>query len=107
MIQIPNIVKNWRIWIPPTLASALLGPLATTVFQMTNTPVSAGMGTCGFVGQVGTVISMSGEGKSTLQIAASIGILQILLPAVVTYLIYLIVYRMGWIADGDMSLENT
>ena len=29
MLQVPNIVRNPRIWIPPTLASAILGPVST------------------------------------------------------------------------------
>ena len=55
MLQMPNIVKNPRIWIPPTLASAITGPLATCLFrlEMNGTAVSSGMGTCGFVGQIG------------------------------------------------------
>lgn len=105
MIQVPNIVKNWRIWIPPTAASAVLGPLATTVFQMKNTAVAAGMGTCGLVGQIGTVMAMSGAGDSPMRIALSIGLLQILLPAAVTYLFYVLCRRTGWIKDGDMALD--
>ena len=105
MIQIPNIIKNWRIWIPPTVASAILGPLATTVFQAKNTAVAAGMGTCGLVGQIGTVMAMSEAGDSAMLIAANIGLLQIVLPAVVTYAIYLLCCKAGWIADGDMALD--
>ena len=53
----PNIIKNPRIWIPPTLASAITGPLATCLFklEMNGAPVSSGMGTCGFVGQIGVI----------------------------------------------------
>ena len=105
MIQVPNIVKNWKIWIPPTIASAILGPLATTLFQMKNTPVAAGMGTCGFVGQIGTAMAMGQAGDSVMQIVLSIGLLQILLPAVVTYGIYRLCHRAGWIKDGDMALN--
>ena len=55
MLQVSNIVKNPRIWIAPTLASAITGPLATCVFklQMNGAPISSGMGTCGLVGQIG------------------------------------------------------
>ena len=55
MLQMPNIIKNPRIWIAPILTSAITGPLATCVFgmQMNGAPVSSGMGTCGFVGQIG------------------------------------------------------
>ena len=105
MIQIPNIIKNWRIWIPPTVASAILGPLATTVFQAKNTAVAAGMGTCGLVGQIGTAMAMGEAGDSAMLIAANIGLLQIVLPAVVTYVIYLLCYKAGWIVDGDMALD--
>ena len=47
--------KNPRIWIAPILTSAITGPIATCLFklQMNGTPVSSGMGTCGFVGQIG------------------------------------------------------
>jgi uncharacterized membrane protein len=105
MIQVPNIVKNWRIWIPPTAASAVLGPLATTIFQMKNTAVAAGMGTCGLVGQIGTVMAMSEAGDSVMSMVLSIGLLQILLPAAVTYLFYVLCRRAGWIKDGDMALD--
>lgn len=105
MLQVPNIVKNWKIWIPPTLASAILGPLSTMVFLMENTPVAAGMGSCGFVGQIGTVMAMSANGASVTKIALCIGLLQILLPTVVTYLIYIPCRKIGWIKDGDMKLE--
>ncbi|MDD4508662.1 MAG: PTS sugar transporter subunit IIC [Eubacteriaceae bacterium] len=105
MIQVPNIIKNWKIWIPPTVASAILGPLATTVFQMKNTAVAAGMGTCGLVGQIGTAMAMGQAGDPVLQIVLSIGLLQIILPAIVTYGIYHICYRKKWIKDGDMALN--
>ena len=59
MLQIPNIVKNYRILIPPTLASAITGPLATMVFKMENIPMGAGMGTSGLVGQFGTITAMA------------------------------------------------
>ena len=55
MLQMGNIVRNPRIWIPPTLASAITGPIATCLFhfQMNGAPISSGMGTCGLVGQIG------------------------------------------------------
>ena len=55
MLQMGNIVRNPRVWIPPTVASAITGPIATCIFrlQMNGAPVSSGMGTCGLVGQIG------------------------------------------------------
>lgn len=65
MLQMPNIVKNYKIWIPPIVASAILGPIATVVFHMENTPLGAGMGTSGLVGQIQTVIAMEQPGVSS------------------------------------------
>ena len=55
MLQMGNIVRNPKIWIPPIVASAITGPLATCVFrlEMNGAPISSGMGTCGLVGQIG------------------------------------------------------
>ena len=55
MLQMGNIVKNPRIWIPPTLASAITGPIATCLFrlEMNGDPINSGMGTCGLCGQIG------------------------------------------------------
>ena len=57
MLQVPNIIRRPQVWIPPTLAGAILGPLATTVFSMKNNSLGAGMGTSGLVGQFGTLSS--------------------------------------------------
>jgi uncharacterized membrane protein len=99
MLQMPNIIRNPRIWIPPTLASAILGPLATKVFMMENIPSGAGMGTSGLVGQIGTIAAM-GTG-----VWPQILLLHFILPAVLTYLIAIPLRRIGWIKDGDMRLE--
>ena len=99
MLQVPNILRNPRIWIPPTLASAILGPLATRVLFMENIPTGAGMGTSGLVGQIGTVAVM-GTGSWP-----KILLLHFILPAVLTYLLVLPLRRIGWIQDGDMKLD--
>ncbi len=101
MLQIPNIVRKPLIWIPPTLAAAIIGPLSTTVLRMENVPTGAGMGTSGLVGQFGTIEAM-GMNSDVLM---KIGLLHFLLPAVVTYVIYRAIRAKGWIGDGDMRLE--
>ena len=71
MLQMGNIIKNPRIWIAPTLASAITGPLATCLFhfEMNGAAVSSGMGTCGLVGQIGVYtgwvndIAMRNQGR--------------------------------------------
>ncbi|MBD9370418.1 PTS sugar transporter subunit IIC [Xanthomonas sp. XNM01] len=102
MLQLPNIVRNPRIWIPPTLAGAVLGPIATLGFGMQNVPTGSGMGTSGLVGQVGTLAAM-GDGASVWW---SIGLLHFLLPALLTLLFAWPLRRLGWIRAGDLKVDK-
>lgn len=102
MLQVPNIVKNPLIWVPPTLASAIIGPFATAVFRMENTPEGAGMGTSGFVGQFGTVAAM---GANAL-VFAKMFFLHIVAPAVITLIIAGTMRKAGFIREGDMKLPD-
>lgn len=104
MLQMPNIIRNPMIWIPPTLASAILGPLSTTIFKMENVPEGAGMGTSGLVGQFGTFAAMSGTNGGGV-ILLKIMILHILLPAILTFIISEYMRKKGYIKTGDMKLE--
>lgn len=101
MLQMGNIVKNPRIWLPPTLASMITGPLATMVFHMENIPAGAGMGTCGLVGPIGVYTAMGGGSRMWL------GILLVcfLVPAVLTFIFGEILRNAGWIRPGDLDLE--
>ncbi|MGL5054792.1 MAG: PTS transporter subunit IIC [Fusobacteriaceae bacterium] len=105
MLQMPNIIRNWKIWIPPILTSAVLGPVATKVFKMENIPIGAGMGTSGLVGQFGTITAMSNKGMRDIKLYILIFILHILAPAVLTYIFAEIMRKIGWIKEGDMKLE--
>ena len=113
MLQMPNILKNPRIWIPPTLASMITGPLATCVFrlQMNGSPVSSGMGTCGFVGQIGVytgwLSDIAAGTKAAITPMDWIGLLLIcfILPAVLSTLFCLVLEKRGWIREGDMKLD--
>ena len=100
MLQIPNIWKNWKIWIPPTAASLIIGPISTCVFKMTNNASGAGMGTSGLVGQFNAVAEM---GAVALP---EIALVHFILPAVLTVLIALPLRRIGWIKDGDLKLPD-
>lgn len=99
MLQIPNIIKNPYIWVPPTLASAILGPVATTILFMENIPEGAGMGTSGLVGQFGTIEIM---GTSAIP---KIVILHFILPAILTFAISELMRKKGYIKNGDMKLD--
>jgi len=102
MLQIPNIMKNPRIIIPPIIASAIVGPLSTVVFKL-KCGVSAGMGTSGFVGVLG-VIDAS---KDIPKVALILGIilLMFVLPAIISLSITEIMRKAGWIKRNDMSLS--
>lgn len=113
MLQMGNIVKNPKIWIAPTLASAITGPIATCIFkmQMNGAAVSSGMGTCGFVGQIGVYtgwLNDIAQGTKTAVTAFDwIGLLLIsfVLPAVLTWLISLPLRKIGWIKENDLKLD--
>lgn len=105
MLQIPNIVKNPKIWIPPTLASAILGPLATTVLRMENIPAGAGMGTSGLVGQFGTIAAMEAAGLGGPGLYVKILLLHFILPAALSLLFSEFMRKKGLIKYGDMKLD--
>lgn len=101
MLQIPNILKNWWVLLPPTLASAVLGPLSTMVFKMTNIAAGSGMGTSGLVGPITTFQDM---GFST-SVLISVILLHFVLPAILTLIIAKFMRAKGLIKDGDLKLE--
>jgi len=101
MLQVPNIVKNFWILLPPTLAGAILGPISTLVFKMTNIPSGAGMGTSGLVGQIGTFTSMGFSVDTLIKVI----ILHLILPAALSLLFWFILRKLGKIKDGDMKLD--
>ncbi len=103
MLQMGNIVKNPRIWLPPTIAAAITGPIATGVFQMENgVAVASGMGTCGLVGPIG-VMAAPGFGGAYDWIGLIL--ICIVLPTVLTPLIAWPLRKIGWIKPGDLKLD--
>ncbi len=102
MLQMGNIVKNPRIWIPVTLASAVTGPLSTVVFGLECNGVSAGMGTCGLVGPLGILTA-----AATKDLTFWVGLVLVcfVLPALLSLVFSAILKKLGWIRDGDMKLE--
>ncbi len=103
MLQMGNIVKNPRVWIPPTLAAAITGPVATIVFALENgIPVASGMGTSGLVGPIG-ITAWEGFGSAW----SWVGLIAVcfVLPAILTPLIALPMRKLGWIRPGDLKLD--
>ena len=119
MLQMPNIVRNPRIWIPPTLASAITGPIATCVFklQMNGAPINSGMGTCGMCGPIGVWTGWMAPGEKAVELGLSaitptafdwIGVLLIciVLPAILSWVFCELCRKIGWIKEGDLTLDR-
>ena len=113
MLQMGNIVKNPRIWLPAILTSAITGPIATCVFrlQMNGAAVSAGMGTCGLVGQIGVYtgwiadIDAGTKAAVTAMDWAGLVLVSFILPGLLCFLFGKLFRRIGWIKEGDLTLD--
>ncbi len=112
MLQMGNIVKNPRIWIPPILSSVIIGPIATCVFhlEMNGAAVASGMGTCGLVGQIGVYSGWVAEVADGTRAAVTamdwVGLLLVsfVLPALITWLIAIPFRKCGWIKENDLKI---
>ena len=118
MLQMPNIVKNPKIWIAPTVCSAITGPIATCVFklEMNGAAINSGMGTCGLCGPIGVWTGWLAPSEEALAKGAAaisptafdwlgLVLISVVLPAVLCPLINLLCRRLGWVKDGDMTLQ--
>ena len=114
MLQMGNIVRNPRIWIPPTLASAITGPIATCLFGLTmdGAAISSGMGTCGMVGPIGVytgwLADISAGTMSAITLFDWLGLVLIcfVLPAVLSVVFCKLLRKIGWIKEGDLKLTS-
>ena len=112
MLQMGNIVRNPRVWLPPIIVSAITGPLATCLFhlEMNGPAISSGMGTCGLVGQIGVYTGWMAEIESGARLSVTMTdwtgllLISLVLPAVLTPLIGIAFRRMGWIKPGDLKI---
>lgn len=109
MLQMSNIIKNPRIWLPPIIASAITGPIATCVFhlEMNGPAVSSGMGTCGLVGPIGVYTGWVETGKQ-IMLSDWMGMILIciILPSVICFALGALFRKIGWIGEGDLTLSN-
>ena len=111
MLQMPNIIKNPRIWLPAILTSAVTGPLATCVFslQMYGEAINSGMGTCGLLGPVGIILGWFG-GSYPASVGAidwiGLALICFVIPAVLSLLISELLYKVKWIKPGDLTLPE-
>ncbi len=118
MLQMPNIVRNPKIWIAPTLCSMITGPVATCVFrlEMNGAAINSGMGTCGLCGPIGVWTGWFSPSQEALAKGASaivptafdwlgLALICVVLPAILCPLINLVCRRLGWVRDGDLTLS--
>ena len=113
MLQMPNIVKNPKVWIPPILASAITGPLATCLFklEMNGAAVNSGMGTCGLCGQIGVwtgwVSDVAKGTKAAITGFDWLGLVLIcfVLPAILSWVFCEVLRKKGWIKENDLKLD--
>lgn len=113
MLQMGNIVRNPRIWLPPIIVSAITGPLATSLFhlEMNGPAISSGMGTCGLVGQIGVYTGWMNEIAEGTRTAITTSdwtgliLISAVLPAILTPLVALVFRRMRWINKGDLKID--
>lgn len=113
MLQIGNIVKNPMIWIPPTLASAVTGPIATCIFRMkmNGDAVASGMGTCGLVGQIGVytgwINDITAGTKAGITSMDWLGLVLVcfILPAVLTLVFAYPMRKKNLIKENDLKLD--
>ena len=120
MLQMGNIVKNPRIWIPPTLASAITGPIATCLFklEMNGAAINSGMGTCGLCGQIGVWTGWLAPSEAAIQKVGAVAVtptafhwiglilISFVLPAVLSVIFCEILRKIGWIKEGDLTLPQ-
>ena len=117
MLQMPNIVRNPRVWLPVILTSAVTGPAATCIFklEMNGAPISSGMGTCGLVGQIGVITGWVAPSEKAIANGASaiqpgmmewfgLILISFVLPAVLCWGFGWFFRKIGWIKDGDLKL---
>lgn len=113
MLQMPNLVKNPRCWIPPILASAITGPMATCIFklEMNGAPVSSGMGTCGLVGQIGIFTGWVNDVANGIKMSITpmdwIGLILVcfIFPGFLSWVFCSILRKIGWIKENDLKLN--
>ena len=118
MLQMGNIVRNPKIWIPAIVTSMITGPIATCVFklEMNGAAINSGMGTCGLCGPIGIWTGWLSPAEDALAEGAVaidptwfdyLGLVLIcfVLPAVICWALGLVCRRLGWIREGDLKLD--
>ncbi|SDJ66517.1 PTS transporter subunit IIC [Salimicrobium halophilum] len=102
MLQIGNVIRKPLVMIPPVVAGAIVGPMATTVFYLENNAAGAGMGTSGFVGQIMTIETMGWSGG----VVTALLLTHFLIPFIVCLMMAFWFRNRKWIKPGDLAIES-
>ena len=105
MLQMPNIIKNPRVWLPPIIASAITGPISSKLLGMTCNSTGCGMGTSGLIGQIMTWQTMLADGFSSTVILIEIILVHLILPAIIALGIAEYMRKRNWIKPNDLNLN--
>lgn len=105
MLQMPNIIKNPKIWLPPILASAITGPVASAIFKLENVATGSGMGTSGLVGPLLMWQTMADQGSNSALLAVEILLVCFVLPGILTWIFAEILRKINWIKSDDLKLQ--
>lgn len=110
MLQVPNLMRKPILWIPPVLTSAILGPVATCIFQLRNNDaaISSGMGTAGLVGPIGIITGWSNMPEGYAVGAFDwLGMILVcfVLPVLLSWAIGKFMRKKGWIKEGDLKVD--
>lgn len=105
MLQMPNIIRNPKIQLPPILASAITGPVASTIFKLENVATGSGMGTSGLVGPLLMWQTMAGQGVKPASLAIEILLVCFVLPGILTWIFAEILRKINWIKSDDLKLQ--
>lgn len=103
MLQIPNVMKKPVLFVPPVVASAITGPLATCLFKLRCNAAGGGMGTSGLVGVFGTIAASQGVIDPAVMWSGII-LLMFVLPAAICLLLSELMRKKGIIKPGDLKI---
>lgn len=98
-VQFPNVVKNPRVVMPPFFAAMISAPIATLVFSLEVPYEIAGLGLNSLIAPLNI---LAAQGMDAFLIFVGTGVV---LPAVITLLLYKVTCLVGWTKFGDLALE--
>ncbi|WP_214756562.1 MULTISPECIES: PTS sugar transporter subunit IIC [unclassified Exiguobacterium] len=98
-VQFPNVVKNPRVVMPPFIAAMISAPIATLVFSLEVPYEIAGLGLNSLIAPLNI---LAAQGMDAFLIFVGTGVV---LPAIITLVLYKVTCLVGWTKFGDLALE--